>query len=59
MKAKAKDGITVELSQLAARELYELARAPRIVDVRLSEATKAELLKAMKPVVDKDATDGA
>lgn len=50
--------ITVSLSQIAARELYELARAPRIVATTLSEATKDELLKAMRPVIEKD-DDGA
>jgi hypothetical protein len=46
------DEIVIKLSQIAARELYQMAGAPRIVATTLSAATKEELLKAMRPVIE-------
>jgi threonine/homoserine efflux transporter RhtA len=48
------NSITISVGQTLARELYELARAPRIVDIRLSNEARTELLTMLKPVVDKD-----
>jgi hypothetical protein len=50
--AEAKNAIVVSLSQVAARELYELAMSPRIVATTLSAATKAEILEQMRPVIE-------
>lgn len=45
----------VALSATTARELYELARAPRNIVFVLSKNTRAELLTALKPAEKKRA----
>ncbi len=50
--SKAKN-VDVSLSQKAARELYEMAKAPRIVAFDLSKETREEILGLLKPVEKK------